>query len=95
MLPTLRPGDLLAVRALRATEPRNGQVVVVRTGGLEIVKRITRAPGEYGLGPDEYWVEGDNPDASTDSRARGPVAREDIIGVVRARYRPLRRARRF
>jgi nickel-type superoxide dismutase maturation protease len=95
MFPTLRPGDFLAVRALHSSEPRRGQLVVVRLGGLEIVKRVIAEPGERALGADEFWVEGDNAAASTDSRSAGPVTRDSIVGVVRARYKPLRSMRRF
>ncbi len=95
MLPTLHPGDFLAVRALRAGEPGRGQLVVVRLGELEIVKRVIAAPGERTLRANEFWVEGDNAAASTDSRAAGPVTRDAIVGVVRARYKPLRSMRRF
>jgi signal peptidase I len=95
MLPTLRPADFLAVRALHAAEPRRGQLVVVRLGELEVVKRVIAEPGERALGANEFWVEGDNAAASTDSRAAGPVPREAIVGVVRARYRPFRSMRRF
>jgi len=95
MLPTLRPGDFLAVRALRSAEPRRGQLVVVRLRGLEIVKRVIAEPGERALHADEFWVEGDNAAASTDSRASGPIPRDAIVGVVRARYKPVRSMRRF
>src|SRR2546423_2548336 len=67
MLPTLRPGDLLAVRPLRPGEPRVGQLVVVRREEIEIVKRVS-ATGGQGLAADEIWLTGDNAAASTDSR---------------------------
>jgi signal peptidase I len=95
MLPTLQPGDFLAVRTPRMGEPRTGQLVVIRTGGIETVKRVIAPPGDRVLGQDELWVVGDNDAASTDSRITGPVAREAIVGVVRARYKPLRTVRTF
>ena len=94
MTPTLQPDDFLAVRRLRSGEPRAGQLVVIRTGEQEIVKRVV-VPSDRVLAADEYWVEGDNADASTDSRTDGPVLRQAIVGVVRARYKPLRSMRRF
>src|SRR5947207_431123 len=90
MLPTLQPGDLLAVRPLRSGEPRTGQLVVVRHGDAEIVKRVSATIDGYAVGADEIWLTGDNPDASTDSRTTGPAARGDVVGIVRARYKPLR-----
>jgi len=95
MLPTLRPGDLLAVRPLRPDEPRTGQLVVVRRGDIEIVKRVSATVDGHALGADEIWLMGDNPDASTDSRTTGPAARRDVVGIVRARYKPLRSLRIF
>ena len=94
MLPTLRPRDLLAVRPLRPGEPRVGQLVVVRREEIEIVKRVS-ATGGQGLAADEIWLTGDNAAASTDSRTTGPASRGDLIGVVRARYKPLRSLRMF
>ncbi|MGZ4120371.1 MAG: S24/S26 family peptidase [Actinomycetota bacterium] len=94
MLPTLRPGDFLAVRAPGPGEPREGQLVVIRRAdGGESVKRVIAGPGGRGCGPDEFWVEGDNPQASTDSRVTGPVHRDAIVAIARARYKPLWRAR--
>jgi nickel-type superoxide dismutase maturation protease len=95
MLPTLQPGDFLAVRAPRRGEPRAGQLVVIRHGHIETVKRVISPPRERALGQDDVWVEGDNAAASTDSRVTGPVKRDAIVGVVRARYKPLRTARTF
>lgn len=95
MQPTLQPGDFLSVRALRPGEPTRGQLVVVRLDEREVVKRVIAEPGERGLQANEFWVEGDNVAASTDSRAAGPVTRDAIAGVVRARYKPLRSMRRF
>lgn len=94
MAPTLLPGDLLAVRPLRPDEPRDGQIVVARARGREVVKRAVPAPDARALGDGDLWLEGDNP-ASTDSRTTGPVPRSDVVGVVRARYWPPWRARAF
>ena len=45
------------------------------------------------LGPDEYYLMGDNRDASNDSRAMGPVRRRDILGRVPCTLFPPRRVR--
>lgn len=40
------------------------------------------------LGPDEYWVMGDNRNRSSDSRSFGPILRQHIVGEVLIRYWP-------
>jgi len=40
------------------------------------------------LGPNEYWVMGDNRNHSRDSREFGPILREHIVGEVLIRYWP-------
>ena len=40
------------------------------------------------LGPDEYWVMGDNRNHSRDSREFGPILRDTIVGEVLFRYWP-------
>ena len=90
MRPALEPGDwAIAVRSRRIHE---GDVVVVERPdrpGLEIVKRAARADGEG------WFVLGDNPAASTDSRHFGPVPASAVRGRVRLIYRPARRFRVF
>lgn len=41
------------------------------------------------LGPDEYFVAGDNRPYSSDSRAWGPINKSDIVGRAFFRYWPL------
>ena len=43
------------------------------------------------LGPDEYWMMGDNRDMSCDSRRWGPVKRDAMVGPVFFVYWPLSR----
>ncbi len=99
MSPTLEPGDFAL--AVRPSLIRRGDVVVIehpRKPGLEMVKRITGLPDELVpdgriLEPEEWWVEGDNPGQSTDSRHFGPVPRELIKAKVRLVYWPPARRR--
>lgn len=91
MAPTLLEGELLAARPPFPHEPRPGQIVVARVGDREVVKRV--GVPDVPLAAGEFWLVGDDPSASTDSRTTGPVVRDAIVGVVRARYWPLWRAR--
>lgn len=98
MAPTLIPGDWALTIPLRA--PARGQVVVVEhpeRPGFEMVKRIVAGPGDAignrTLGTDEWWVEGDYPKVSTDSRAFGPVAADHLKARVRMVYSPPARRR--
>lgn len=75
MLPVFKPGHvLLAVRDGR--ELHEGQVVVIRHGGLEKVKRI-----RY-IKDDRIFVEGDNQLRSTDSRSFGWLHRSAVVAHV-------------
>ncbi|CAM3458719.1 S26 family signal peptidase [Kibdelosporangium persicum] len=71
MAPTLKDGDVVLVR--RTSKARPGDVVLVRWAsrpGQLSIKRV-REPG--------YFVVGDNPFASTDSRELGPA---EVLGVM-------------
>jgi type IV secretory pathway protease TraF len=100
MMPVLLPGDWAL--AVSERNVRKGDVVVVEhpgRPGYEMVKRVTALPGEpVGdriLDTDEYWIEGDRQDASTDSRHFGPVRREQVKAKVRLVYWPKERRRRI
>ena len=100
MVPTLMPGDWALV--VEGHRPRRGEVFVVEhpgRPGYEIVKRIVGVPGDRvgdrALASDEFWVEGDRPDASTDSRQFGPVRREHVKARVLLIYWPKERRRRI
>jgi len=45
--------------------------------------------GDWTLGPDEYFVLGDNRSHSLDSHQFGPISTSAIKGIARARYWPL------
>jgi|tagenome__1003787_1003787.scaffolds.fasta_scaffold20383039_2 signal peptidase I len=107
MEPTLREGDVLLAFA-RVTPRTGDVVVIERPErvGFEMVKRVIGSPGEVvHLLPDgsrlpepvplregEWFVVGDAPGGSTDSRAFGPVRKSNIRGVVRMVVGPRERA---
>jgi signal peptidase I len=80
------PGDTVEIR--------DGEVYV---NGEEIYEPYTYGKrtncGTYcrpiALGPDQYWVMGDNRPNSLDSRSFGPVSGAQIVGRVVVRYWPL------
>jgi hypothetical protein len=94
MRPTLAPGDRLLVRYGARVRP--GRLVLARLAdGTLSVKRATdrrtTASGRPG-----WWLTSDNPAVGVDSRHRGPVPDDRVLGVVVARVwprpRPLRAA---
>ncbi|HKP69753.1 MAG TPA: nickel-type superoxide dismutase maturation protease [Pyrinomonadaceae bacterium] len=81
MNPTLKDGEVVLVD--RNAEIEVGDIVVAKQPveqNSEVVKRVQRI-NERG----HYFLIGDNPDDSTDSRHYGAVTREYIKGKVVAR----------
>ncbi len=87
MSPTYNDGDWLLFRRLRAVSAAQrlvGKVVVIEREsypGILLIKRVMRAD-ENGL-----WVEGDNKDASTDSRTWGVITPQEVVGLVALRFK--------
>ena len=74
MLPTLRHGQLV----LFATwlKPKAGDIVMVRHGGREKIKRIAD------MDDSSVYLLGDNPAASTDSRQFGRLPLEQVVAKL-------------
>ena len=86
MEPAVRNGDWWLVRRTGSVAP--GDVVLLvhpNRPDAQVVKRLSWR------GSDGWWVLGDNPDASEDSRQFGAVPDGNIIGRLAWRYHPLRR----
>lgn len=101
MEPTLSSGDLVLVneRAYRVRPPRRGELVAARpatSGDRALVKRITGLPRErlevagrsWQLGENQYFLLGDQPDQSRDSRSFGPVSSRELMGPIQCRLWP-------
>jgi phage repressor protein C with HTH and peptisase S24 domain len=83
MSPTLSDGDIVLI-GLRA-RPRAGAVALVQWAQRPGQLSIKRIVGRHG---DGWWVLGDNPDGSTDSRQLGSA---QPVGRVLARLWPVPR----
>jgi nickel-type superoxide dismutase maturation protease len=98
MVPTLLPDDWCLV--VKPGSWRQGDVVVVEhpgRPGYEMVKRLVAVPGDRHdgrvLADGEFWVVGDHPDASTDSRHFGPVSGDALKARVLLVFGPRERRR--
>jgi phage repressor protein C with HTH and peptisase S24 domain len=75
MLPTLKEGQDVLVWYW-FLNPKEGDIVVIRVNGKEMVKRIKK------IRKRDVIVMGDNKEKSTDSRDFGPIKKAQIVGKV-------------
>ncbi|MBE9115886.1 nickel-type superoxide dismutase maturation protease [Lusitaniella coriacea LEGE 07157] len=86
MLPLLNPGDeiLVNLNAYRQKSPSPGDIVVAQhplQSNVRLIKRVAVV-----LENGNYFLKGDNPEESTDSRTFGSIAPEQIFGRVTSRF---------
>ncbi len=75
MAPKIRPGQwIVATTLVRNLHP--GQVVIIRRGHSELIKRIER------IKADQLFVIGDNLDIGNDSRQFGWLDRQTVVARV-------------
>lgn len=78
MQPTLSDGHVIIV--FPSKSPAIGDVVVAYCDGKELIKRVIKVQSGT------YWVEGDSPERSTDSRHFGWIDKSDILGVMKISF---------
>ena len=74
MQPTLRPGQL--VFAIKSKQYSVNNLVIAKQDSREVLKRIAK------INNGQYFLTGDNAQASTDSRQLGTVDAQAILGRV-------------
>lgn len=83
MLPTLRDGQTVFFHSVDTSNFKVGDVVLIEREsypGIFYIKRVKSIVLEG------IWVEGDNSDESTDSRAWGYLSPDELVAVAFRRY---------
>ncbi len=87
------PGETVIIQSGHVTVVDQGKKIVLNEPYIDqpmVAQSFTET-----LGPNEYFVMGDNRNYSYDSRSWGPVPSSDIVGVVRLRLWPIQTAEAF
>jgi signal peptidase I len=84
------PGDTVSVKDNAIWVNNEKLVESYIPADFEILAGKATLNQEIYLGPQEYFVSGDNRPHSSDSRSWGPITKDDIVGRVFLRYWPLK-----
>lgn len=83
MIPSLRSGDRVLIDPKASVSP--GDIVLARhpyKSSVRIMKRLTSIESDG-----RFYLSGDNPDDSTDSRTFGSISQSNILGKVVAQLK--------
>ena len=83
MVPTIEPGDIVAIAPAADALPEPGTLVLVRDPeepSRTLIKRVGSR------GQDTFAVSSDCPTEGRDSRHFGSLRREHLLGIVRASW---------
>jgi len=80
-------GDIYVLHLPQGLFQRYPQLRHKPIGHLTLIKRVVALPGDvvlregkpYTLPPNQFWVLGDHPEDSVDSRLFGPVQRRELL----------------
>jgi phage repressor protein C with HTH and peptisase S24 domain len=78
MEPTIQSGSSVLVSSLPYIfkSPKLNDILAARIDGKVVIKRISK------IEKNKYFITGDNPNDSFDSRKFGMIGRRDILGKV-------------
>ena len=94
------PGERVLIKDNKITifnsQHPNGFVLEEKYLSPNVITEVRQEKSkEFVLGPDEYFVLGDNRQFSYDSRDWGVLKRKDIVGIAKLRLWPLKSVRVF
>jgi len=83
------PNETVELVGSRIVIQKSGAPAITLDQSFLDPSRVSDEYGVYTLNSDEYFVLGDNRNASSDSRSWGPLPKNDVIGYAAVRLLPI------